>query len=128
MYTWCWELSSREKERVNDKSLGAAACICIALAPVTLGLSLLLLFGLFCVASITSQAHEKRIILNEAMIRSCRFESDEQDLLEEIHSAYILPSHCHVCGAEIIVSKLKWMDGNVALCPHCESVLRAIVV
>ena len=98
------------------------------MAPFTLGISLLVLFGIFCAAAINSQANERRAVLNEAMMRSYRLEQDEQDLIEEMHSAYILPSYCQNCGAEILLYKLKWLDETTALCPECETVLRTIVI
>ncbi|MFW9918890.1 MAG: hypothetical protein ACFFED_04775 [Candidatus Thorarchaeota archaeon] len=121
-------MSDEDKERVNDKTLGAAICICLMLAPFTLGLSLFVLFGIFCISAANSQANERRSVLNEAMMRSYRIEQDEQDIIEKMHSAYILPEYCQNCGNRVILCKLKWLNESTALCPSCEAVLRTIVI
>jgi transcription elongation factor Elf1 len=51
---------------------------------------------------------------------------DSSDVfIEGTSDDYSFPKNCPYCNQELIIGNLKWADSTTALCPNCESAIRA---
>ena len=69
---------------------------------------------------------QRRTLLDDAIQR---LEVDEtiRDYREAGESEYVFPLKCPSCNAHLQLDEIQWIDSTSAVCPNCESIVRASV-
>ena len=106
--------------------------IAVALVPLTGGASFVTFWFIGAISMIAwvffSAALKRKRILSDAIIVADAYDSESYDdefFIDDTTDQYIFPKRCPNCNAKLNLDKVRWVDSSTALCPSCESTIRA---
>jgi hypothetical protein len=106
--------------------------LAVALIPATGGASFVIFWFIGAISMIAwvffSAALKRRRILSDAISIADAYDSESYDgefFIDDTTDQYRFPKRCPNCDAELSLDKVTWVDSTTALCPNCESAVRA---
>ncbi|MHA1576624.1 MAG: hypothetical protein ACTSU3_04625 [Candidatus Thorarchaeota archaeon] len=72
-----------------------------------------------------SNVTKRRMLLDGALQRLDVHETIRKDYREDREGEYVFPLNCPSCNTLLQLNKVQWIDARSAICPNCESVVRA---
>ncbi|MDF1538900.1 MAG: hypothetical protein P1Q69_08355 [Candidatus Thorarchaeota archaeon] len=137
------------RNEISEETVGVCCVIAIALilTPVTSGISIMFLIVFLCCYGCVGQSEKsqaREVPLHQSIPEKDEL-SVEQSILEKYDSSasnvkfdtkpedsedisldrYIFPSKCPHCHANLSLDEIEWVETNSALCPNCESLIKA---
>lgn len=110
--------------------MGAIMVVSITMAPLTYGLSFVLLFFAIFVCIVArismNQIQNRQRILSDALAVAETYgyvpnnDGSSVDIVEE---HYTFPKICPHCLVELRLDEVKWVDPKSAICSNCESII-----
>jgi len=74
--------------------------------------------------NLVDKVNQRRTLLDDA-IQRLEVDRTIRDYRNDEEGEYVFPMNCPNCNAHLQLNEVQWIDSRSAICPNCESIVRA---
>jgi len=98
--------------------------ILFSIVPQTFGVAFIIFLVGIMYLSLANKVTQRRTLLDDAILR-LEVDTTIRDFHDDEEGEYVFPLKCPSCNAHLQLNEVQWIDSRSAICPNCESIVRA---
>ena len=100
--------------------------ISLSTVPQAFGIVIIIFLIGICYLYLSDKVTQRRTLLDDA-IQRLEVDKTIRDYREDEEGEYVFPVNCPNCNTHLQLNEVQWIDSRSAICPKCESIVRASI-